>query len=466
MWRTRDYMERLDGSRFLRKKEGQRIFYLLLFCLLMSIVLTINFKTPLIGEDYALSLPYSLSNKSLIEKIPSINSKISKQFLTWNSRIGEQLAIIFLAIDKTIFNFVNTGFFLVFCWLIIIYSTGTLINEYLIKKLLLAVSIVFLTFPEIGQVFFWLTGSTNYLWGIVLILLFLLPYRMFLAGYDLLHSKNILIKTMYLLLGLLAGMTNENTVPAMIFILICSIVWFHFKKKRIPRWYWSGVISFIAGFLVLFLSPSTLIRYSYYKNSRDIPDPSISMLVANIKKIVQVFFESNWPLILICIILFISFYLVFLLSESRKKINHRNIIPIIIFSAGSLISLAPLVFAPYIEERSFLITWFFFAVIIFWFIIELERYYKKIETIAYLAAVITIVLLINIVNIYDRFEQEVNIRHYYILANSQIGVKNLSVDAYQTHDSKYLTTRDNYLENSLHDEVYYGIKSIEIQKKN
>lgn len=84
------------------------------------------------------------------------------------------------------------------------------------------VMLVFLSCPAFGQSFLWSTGAANYLYGILIILCFLIPYRIQIKCKSKRYPMplEITFAIIYLFLGIIAGWTNENTSVAMIAMII------------------------------------------------------------------------------------------------------------------------------------------------------------------------------------------------------------------------------------------------------
>ena len=85
---------------------------------LFAVILKLNTLTPYGAEDYALMLSPIVQTASILGKAYHVLERIVAQFLLWNSRIGDQLAIVFLASNKAYFNFFNSLMFLILVFLL------------------------------------------------------------------------------------------------------------------------------------------------------------------------------------------------------------------------------------------------------------------------------------------------------------------------------------------------------------
>lgn len=114
---------------------------------------------------------------------------------------------------------------------------------------------------------FWQSGLVNYVYSSVWILLFLWMYLRTVDSPDedsLLLGKGgvgILVSIGIVPLGLMSGWSNENMGPTCFLlaaVVICLRKWL--KKKEVPLWMWLGVISALAGSVLVILAPGNFVR--------------------------------------------------------------------------------------------------------------------------------------------------------------------------------------------------------------
>ncbi|RDU64646.1 DUF6056 family protein [Helicobacter sp. MIT 14-3879] len=103
-------------------------------------------------------------------------------YLTWNARIGELFYQGFIGgINPYLFDFLNAlvGVMFIFSFFILVFAR--------VPKSSKDVSMLFLTllilmfFSAFGSDFVWGAGSLNYMWGLFVIIIFLLPFRFYFA---------------------------------------------------------------------------------------------------------------------------------------------------------------------------------------------------------------------------------------------------------------------------------------------
>lgn len=366
-------------------KKQDRIWKFLFFSLLLVLFFLFYFiiiKMPLMGEDFALRTTNIYTSATISEII----NKIISQMSGWNMRIGEQISIFFCSIDKSIFNLLNPMLTVLYFYLFYVFCEGSLtIKSYkkAIFVILLAFSLIFLCMPVIGELFFWLTGSCNYFWACMIVLLFLIPYRLYLFNERIEFSRK---KQIYLILytvffGFFSGMSNENVSGTLLVMLTILLVArkFIFHRKN-PIWSYIGFGSLIVGTTVLLTAPSTALRIKFYNEIYQVKNVTMETYISRIENIIQSFFSSNSIIILFCISVIMLIIWVF--NWKRKKIvsteDNKNTWICLFFLIVGILSVGAIVLTPYVEKRSFL----FFMTLWFMFVIRLSmNYFSKYEKI-------------------------------------------------------------------------------------
>lgn len=294
------------------------------------IMLVLNVLTPLIADDYSYSF-----NKSL-ERITSFKDIIDFQFnyyyFNWGGRcVAHTLAQIFLIFPKGIFSIINSILYVALIYLIYLHAKGINKNEKPELLVLIHLALWFLL-PVFGQTCLWLTGACNYLWTMILILLFLLSFR---------NNKNSsAFKIVGLFfLGVLAGWTNENTAFGLIVIALGIIIADRYiDKKKISKSQISGLIGVITGFIILIIAPGNFIR-------ADELNDSTTFIVKMIKRIMDItsnLFTQTMPLLIITVIL-ISIYI-----YNKERINKY----VYVFLFGGILTAYAMTLSPTFPERA------------------------------------------------------------------------------------------------------------------
>lgn len=220
-------------------------------------ILIMNLHTDYTSDDFKYHFVYDTpgtphdGTKPISNPIDIIISMINHRKMCNARIVAHGLLQAVLPFGKLAFRLFNSAIYVALGFLIYkhaAYGKGE-------KPALLVMIYVAMWFylPQFGLTVLWASGAANYLWCAALILLFLLPYRMYLQKGE---TKDSIAKAVLMgLFGILAGCTNENTgggavLMACLFIAICFI-----KKSKIPKWMWTGTIGGILGVILLITAP-------------------------------------------------------------------------------------------------------------------------------------------------------------------------------------------------------------------
>lgn len=222
------------------------------FGALFIILLFLNLLYPAQADDYAL---YQRA----------LNDNFLSTYFEWNGRIGEILfagyfaKFAFSPIFDIINAFIGTAF-LFFGFLLCFARTIRDKEDIVLLALWFA---IFGLFGYFGSIFLWGAGSANYLWGVTLIFIFCLPYRLFWDKFYHNTQKsnyNRLINLIYFGFGFvafLAGMASEFLGVMVILATIMSFIYARYNKVSLPFWQILGFFGFVAGWITLYLSPGS-----------------------------------------------------------------------------------------------------------------------------------------------------------------------------------------------------------------
>ena len=221
--------------------------YVYAICITFVPMLLLNILTPFSADDYS----YSVQQNNLWDVF--LNEY--HQYMTWTGRSVAHINVrIFLLMPKMIFNIVNAIIYTLLTVLIYCYASGSKIKK------------------NFNLTVLWLTGSCNYLWGTVIILLFLFPYRMSVPGdKDVFKGKYLPLVGMFFA-GILAGWCNENTSGGCVLLVLIFLAYAIIKKRKINGWMISGLLGNIIGLLIMIGAPGNAIRAKEfgYNKSREV----------------------------------------------------------------------------------------------------------------------------------------------------------------------------------------------------
>ena len=311
------------------KIDNKTAFRIILFMIFIS-MLALNFLTPLIADDYSYALTY---NHTKLKNVIDIINYQANHYMVWGGRtVAHSIAQLFLMLPKHIFSVFNSIIYIVLIDLIYKIIKGKEKEDK--PYLLLGIHFIlyFLT-PVFGQTCIWLVGSCNYIWTTSIILFLVYQFK---NNSD--KKDSVLRIILMLLLGVLAGWTNENTSFGLIVVLISSLVINKLNKEKISKWKISGLTGSILGFIIMIGAPG-----NYVRSERFVDNDFI--LIKWGKRIINCttgIVEYCLPLIILLVILF-TIYIC-----NRKKINAW----VYVFILGSFFSVYSMVLSPEFPPRS------------------------------------------------------------------------------------------------------------------
>lgn len=238
--------------------RGERTFaYALIACALLMFF-SLNLLTPILRDDW--SYTFNFLTKEPIRSFHDIEQSLTIHYQKVNGRLPVHfLAHLFLWMGKGAFNVVNTLAFALLVTLVYFHAFGTL-RPFRPYAWLAAYVGLWGLAPAFGESFLWVTGAANYLYGMLLILCFLVPYRRLADGNDMFARRRVSAVFCVLPGALLAGWTNENTAGALLILLLCLLAWRLAERKRVPAWFYAGLLGVAAGLAVMVLAPGELTR--------------------------------------------------------------------------------------------------------------------------------------------------------------------------------------------------------------
>lgn len=263
-WNKLDLVERFIGE----NKKLKLVLFITSLLFFGSIIFVFNRETPLQWDDFKLAFiwteeVYLDENGKMNEPTERVTSFVDivqsqyNHYFTWGGRtIVHVIAQFLLLINPLLADILNTLVYLIYTILIYYHIVGKSKHS-LITFIVINFLIWFLQ-PVFGETILWITGSANYLWGTTIVLLFLLPFRLFDNTSP---NKNSFVKgILILLVGITAGWTNENTAGAAIFMTILFLIYYRSQKWEIPSWAVCGLIGMLIGYLIMILAPGNVNR--------------------------------------------------------------------------------------------------------------------------------------------------------------------------------------------------------------
>lgn len=372
-----------------------KLGYVLTLSIIFIAIFFLNRLTPLIGDDYVYSFIFSTT-----DKIASLNDIVNSQILHYNIWGGRSvvhfiLQLVLLLNNQLFNNIINTTVFIVFLNVVQFHVLGKI--KYKTSIIIIIFCLTFLLQPAFGETVLWLTGSINYMWGTTIILCFLLPYRIYRNA----NKKNNLLEfslsIIFLLFGIIAGWTNENTSIS----IICMIALFIYSYKKqgwkIPLWSITGLIGASIGFVIMVIAPGNFARASAAGPT------TIFLLLYRTLTYTELF-------IIYLSVLNLGLIIFAILNLNGRKIKFFNnlVFVSLIYAIGLLISIYSMIFSPTFPPRA----WFgtiTLNIILFGIMFNNLRYNLKLTNAIKYAVVLVCVVNV-LVNYYEAYRDLTRIK--------------------------------------------------------
>lgn len=125
-------------------------------------------------------------------------------------------------------------------------------------------AVVAICTPQIGPMLFYRPFTGNYLFGLVLNLAWLLPYRFHAAAAPPGRAGSIWWAPALFALGAAAGMCNEHTGPAFLAMggLALALAWRAGARGVVKAWMIAGLVGLAVGYVLLLVAPGHDHRYA------------------------------------------------------------------------------------------------------------------------------------------------------------------------------------------------------------
>lgn len=328
----RKYFERINSSKI--------TVMAFLFVMFLG-MFYLNSRTPLTCDDFCYAFSWDTGER--ITSVGQIFGSMLAHRLSMNGRLVAHFMVqMFIMLPKVIFNVLNSAMFVALIYLI--YSAKFILDAPGSKRhdnaliIVMVFCAIWLLNPAFGQVYFWLDGSINYLWGEVFALLWLIPQ--FKCYNDRSKKLSVPFQVFYLIASLFMGAYSENTTPALVFmaLLIIGLKLF-FRKEKPECWRIISIILMFIGFLLMVSAPGELSTKSKTPGLAE-----FLYVVLDLTKSALAF----WPV-------FLSFVLLLLMSLRLHRDDVERRLVACIWMLGSLASNYILFFASGGPWRSFAI---------------------------------------------------------------------------------------------------------------
>ncbi len=254
-----------------------------------------NHFTPMHADDYDYS--FSFYNGERISSLKDVFYSQISHYQVQNGRIATLgLAQILLMFNATVIDIILSILFVILGLLILYHAYGFIWGNNYLKLAMIYIALFVFT-PSIGQSYLWTNSASIYLGGVVMILIYLIPYRMVLRNVELGRAPrkgfvyNIALFMWMLIMGFIAGDTNENMSAGLLFAVLVYLIVFRINKIRIQPWMFG--IGNLLGMIAMYFAPGNQKRVS---NAGGI---NIWGIPKRLVLVTALFLEKMWFLILI-----------------------------------------------------------------------------------------------------------------------------------------------------------------------
>lgn len=221
-----------------------------------------------VWEGHAMGVPLS-EHARRIQSFGDIFYSLKLHYMTWGGRmVAHFFAMFFLWVGKGWFNVVNAGMvvllLLAMQWIAMGGKVTMCLSPFITALSFFCVWTFNMNF---GGTMLWVAGACNYLWTSVFLLLFLIPYvRHYLTNGQVEYPY--WFGPLWLVLGILAGNSNENTI-CWIGLSGGLYLLYAWKKKTLSAWMLWGLVGLGIGYFALMLAPGNVVRlhedYGYHR---------------------------------------------------------------------------------------------------------------------------------------------------------------------------------------------------------
>ena len=308
------------------------LLYLFIIFVFMYIL---NSLTPLLTDDYFSAFLWpekvrinDVSYEALkrVSSFEDIYVGLKDYYLTWGGRVpGGAPVSFFIWQGKEYFNFFNAFLFTILVaeiyWLSHEGKISFDFNPSYIFGIFFALWAFNVSFVDTCL---WLAGSCNYLWMLVIVLAFLIPYiRNYFDANSFKDCKKEFAAGIFSL-GILAGWSHETTNC---WIIVILTYWLYNNKKKENLQFWKviGYIGFCVGYALLIFAPGNFSRLQMQQHTS------------------QVIITSNLlhaKLIELLVILLFHFVILYFIISFLFKYYYRNKNKFVKKETGSYLSCA------------------------------------------------------------------------------------------------------------------------------
>jgi Tfp pilus assembly protein PilE len=401
--------------------------------------------TPYAADDFRYKLN-PLDNEFSTQILADIINFQIWHYFNWSGRIIPNFLLqLFLVPSKYFFNFFNAIVQVLLINTIFYFANNRVATRYRdVSSLLLINLFLFFGFYKYSGLSIYLTSTISYTWTHLIVLIYYLPFWNFY-----LNGKYFSGKYSFVLLGIIAGCTNEHVfIAQLFFFLLIFILVKNSIIKVLPSFYYHSLIGVFTGGLILLFSPGNFVRSSTTNFSLSI-NSVLNYLIYDLVWIINDI-KPFWFMVILLVIVYYYFY------KKSLKISMPHFI---ILSVG-IISSVSMALSPSYHSGTNL--FLFICIIIF--ILSTINIPSFSNYLSHINIIITLFLFMylyenhSVINNYFH-ETEKEILSEKEKGNEDLIIKNINVKT-NRFVNYYAINNDHNDARNIHISTYYGIKSI------
>lgn len=282
--------------------------------------------------------------------------------------------------------------------------------------------------PGFGTTVLYAIGSANYMWGTLIIMLFLYSYVMAYLKPEM-QTTNNYKRILFFVGGILAGWTNENMGAALIFLIIGFAFLLKIEKREIPQWFYWGLAGAIIGFVIMAIAPGNTVRYyysvgdNYNKDLMGVITDRLINMFEGIKR--RGFFVAVFYLIVL-----------FVFMKNNKNRNTRVFRLSLLFFSAAIVAMMAMMGAPVFPYRTWfgIIIFMIIAIVVLLANIDYSTKLSKLSYATFLCVTISLFAVSYVLTLKDliRIKMILQEREIQIATQKERGVKDIVI--YGTFD--------------------------------
>lgn len=330
------------------------------FILIVSLVLfalgiyVMNILYPVYADDWVYTLFYEKTPHRALEGFVDLIISQYNHYVLWGGRtVAHTIAQLLLKLPPFVHDILNTLAFVAFVFMI--YKISNIVYKKINGLLLLFVVCLLWIFtdPMIFSSAIWITGSANYLWTSLIILLFIYPFVTYLVSEEnngRQHKKwmNILM----LVSGLIAGWTNENSAIALLFFLLAFFIICKKNKKPIPFWCFLATLGAFVGCVLLLMAPGNFARLDEEIVDGTMPQDRIDLIIYKLTDFIKTIKITYTLYLTVLYLLMLGLYIMLNKDWNSTKEKRNALHLSFLFMLTAYVAAAAMMAAPMISYRT------------------------------------------------------------------------------------------------------------------